>query len=84
MRFRYFLSLNIPLNKREITEKTIYLSAYNEIFINTEEEYFDRNRLYGGLGYVVNKNLKLELAYMNQFLYEGSRDQINIVALLNF
>ncbi len=32
-------------------DKAVYLSAYNEIFINTENNIFDRNRLYGGLGY---------------------------------
>ncbi|WP_245905271.1 DUF2490 domain-containing protein [Gelidibacter algens] len=45
-----------------------YLSAYNEIFINTECSVFDRNRLYGGLDDHINKNIKIELGYMNQFL----------------
>lgn len=45
-RLRYFLSCNIALNKSKLEDKTIYLSAYNEIFVNTEQNYFDRNRLY--------------------------------------
>ncbi len=84
MRFRYFLGLNIPvLNKDAETEK-IYLSAYNEIFLNTESSVFDRNRLYGGIGYRLNKHLKLELGYMNQFFENTNRDQINIIAFVNF
>jgi hypothetical protein len=84
LRFRYFLSLNIPLNHKEIIDKTIYLSAYNEIFLNANENFFDRNRLYGGMGYRVSKALRFELGYMNQFLPNTSRDQINAIAFFNF
>jgi len=82
MRFRYFLSVNIPLYKEE--ENNFYLSAYNEIFLNSESAIFDRNRLYGGIGFVVNKNLRFELGYMNQFFETSGRDQINIISFLNF
>ena len=84
MRFRYFLSLNIPLVKVENDSKHLYLSAYNEIFLNTKSSIFDRNRLYGGVGYQLNKNVKLELGYMNQFFETKSRDQINIITFINF
>jgi hypothetical protein len=84
MRFRYFLSLNIPLMKEENNSKHLYLSAYNEIFLNTESSIFDRNRLYGGIGYHLNKNIRLELGYMNQFFETSSRDQINIITFVNF
>ena len=46
MRFRYFLALNIPLCKKESTNNKYYLSAYNEIFLNTKTAIFDRNRIY--------------------------------------
>ena len=65
-------------------DKTIYLSAYNEIFLNTNAPAFDRNRLYGGIGYRLNKTFKFELAYMNQFLNQGGRDQMNISVFANF
>ncbi len=85
LRFRYFLSLNLPLNNIEIIDKTFYLSSYNEIFINHKETVFDRNRLYGGLGYKLNNLVKFEIGYMNQFLNSGkSRDQLNIITFLNF
>lgn len=85
LRFRYFLSLNVPLNNKELTDKTFYLSAYNEIFLNTTQgNYFDRNRLYGGLGYKLNPKVKFELGYMNQFLANSNRDQINIITFINF
>lgn len=84
LRFRYFLSLNLPLNNNNVVDNTWYLSAYNEIFINHEQTIFDRNRLYGGLGYRLNKTAKFELGYMNQFLNNQNRDQINIVTFISF
>ncbi|MBT3587610.1 MAG: DUF2490 domain-containing protein, partial [Flavobacteriaceae bacterium] len=61
MRLRYFLGLNIPLTKKE--NNKLYFSAYNEVFLNTEPAVFDRNRLYGGIGYRINKNIRLEAGY---------------------
>ncbi|MBT8310875.1 MAG: DUF2490 domain-containing protein [Flavobacteriaceae bacterium] len=85
MRFRYFLSLNVPLIKED--EDSIskwYLSAYNEIFLNTKSSVFDRNRLYGGIGYRLNTNIRFELGYMNQFFESSGRDQLNIITFVNF
>ncbi len=84
LRFRYFLGLAYPVMKIEDTDKELYLSAYNEIFLNTVNNVFDRNRLYGGIGFKINKSVRLELGYMNQFLNGGSRDQLNIVTFLNW
>ncbi|WP_083476267.1 DUF2490 domain-containing protein [Lacinutrix mariniflava] len=83
MRLRYFLSFNYPLNNKEIIPKTLYLSAYNEVFLNTEPSIFDRNRLYGGFGYKLNENIKFELGYMSQIFETSFRDQINIIAFIN-
>ena len=82
MRLRYFLGVNIPLTKKE--ENKYYVSAYNEIFLNTESSVFDRNRLYGGIGYHLTKNIRLEAGYMNQFFENNNRDQLNILAFVNF
>jgi len=84
MRFRYFLATNVALNHKLLVPNTIYLSAYNEIFINAKNQLFDRNRIYGGLGYMVSNNLKLEIGYMNQRFFVGNRDQINLIANFKF
>ncbi len=84
LRFRYFLGLNVAVNNKEMIDNTWYISIYNEIFLNSTGEIFDRNRLYGGIGYKLNKMLRFEVAYMNQFLPSGGRDQINLVAFVNF
>ncbi|CAM3703665.1 DUF2490 domain-containing protein [Flavobacterium saliperosum] len=82
MRLRYQLGFNIPINNKTMVEKTFYASAYNEIFINTQNTFFDRNRLYGALGYVINKNLKVEAGFMAQTLENTNRNQFQI-ALFN-
>lgn len=84
MRFRYFLGLKIPLQCKEDGTNSFYLSAYNEIFLNTKSAVFDRNRIYGGLGYQFSKDLRFELGYMNQIFETSSRDQLNIMAFVNF
>ena len=78
-RFRYFLGLNIPFK-----DSKYYVSAYNEIFLNGESNVFDRNRIYGGLGYKVSKGVKIELGYMSQVFETASRDQINVITFVNF
>lgn len=84
LRFRYFLSANLLLNSKQMRDGSVYLSAYNEIFVNDRGVLFDRNRLYGGLGYRISGMIRMELGYMNQFLGGGrNRDQVNIVTFLN-
>ncbi|MEO0899703.1 MAG: DUF2490 domain-containing protein [Bacteroidota bacterium] len=84
LRFRYFLSLNVPINHAKMKDKTWYASIYNEIFVNDQQTFFDRNRLYGGCGFKLNKNARFEVGYMNQFLNNGGRDQINLITFLSF
>jgi hypothetical protein len=81
-RFRYFVGLNIPLKIKKNTQS--YLSVYNEIFMNTNSPVFDRNRLYGGFGYNINNNIRVEIGYMNQFFEKYNRDQLNIISFVNF
>jgi hypothetical protein len=76
--------MNVALNKKQIGDKTAYLSAYNEIFINTEQNYFDRNRLYAGIGYRFSSKLRTEMGVMNQTTNNTSRNQLNIISFYNF
>lgn len=83
MRLRYFLNVNIPLNKKTLDKNAIYLAAYNEIFVNTEKPMFDRNRIYAALGIVINKNFKVEAGVMSQILEKSNRNQFQIVIFNN-
>lgn len=83
-RLRYNIFLNIPLNMTEIEEGAVYLAFYNELFLNMQKnigngksvDIFDRNRLYGGFGYVVKKNFKVQLAYMQQTTSDWNKGQL--------
>lgn len=83
-RYRYNLFLNIALNKAEMEKKTLYLSLYDEIFINGQRsigdgntvEIFDRNRFYVGLGYIIKKGLRIQFGIMNQTTDNWSKNQL--------
>ncbi len=85
-RYRYNLFLNVPLNNKELSEKTIYLALYNELFINGQREIgdertveiFDRNRFYSGLGYILNSKLKVQLAIMRQSTDAWTKQQLQL------
>lgn len=85
MRLRYFLNLRVPLNKTTLDPGAVYVSSYTELFMDVEKETaFDRNRLYGGLGYQINPKLKMEMGYMNQFMSAINRDQFNVFLFAKF
>ncbi len=79
LRLRYLLGVNIPFNNTTLIKNTVYLSAYNEVFLNTKNSIFDRNRLYGALGYVINNTLKIEVGFMAQTLEKSNRNQFQLV-----
>ena len=83
VRFRYFLALNLPITKKKMEKNAIYLSLYNEIFLNAESPVFDRDRIYGALGYVINKNLRTELGFMSQVQEKTHRNQFQVVFFNN-
>ena len=83
MRLRYFLAFKVPIIKTESSPSKLYLSAYNEVFLNTESDVFDRNRVYGGLGFQLNKNVRIEAGYMSQLFENSSRDQFNLITFVN-
>ncbi|MGY6559891.1 MAG: DUF2490 domain-containing protein [Nitritalea sp.] len=89
MRWRYFLGANFPLNKNRMGEDTWYLSAYNEIFLNSNQEdnpaIFDRNRLYGAIGYQTSPRLRFEVGFMRQSTNNPlfTRNQLQFVIFNN-
>ena len=66
MRFRYRLMVFFPLNKQKIETGTLYLGIYDELFINDKRSFFDRNRLYGGLGYQYSSNIHFQVGLLRQ------------------
>ena len=83
VRFRYQLGVNIPFNNTSLITNTWYANVYDEIFINAKKEAYDRNRLYAGIGYVINEKLRAEVGFMNQSTSNVSRNQFQIGFYLN-
>lgn len=85
-RYRYNISLTLPLNQANLNRNAVYLAFYNELFMNGQRdigdnrrvEFFDRNRLYGALGYSLRNNLRLQVGYMEQTLNNLSKGQLQV------
>ena len=83
-RFRYFLALNYPLNQNNLGKGAVYLSLYNEIFVNLEQDigrnrsvdHFDRNRSYAAIGYNVTDDVRLQFGYMHQETDDWGKGQL--------
>ncbi|MBE9489846.1 MAG: DUF2490 domain-containing protein [Bacteroidetes bacterium] len=82
-RFRYRLMIFVPLNKPIIEKGTLFLGVYDEIFINTEETFFDRNRLYAALGYQINKDINLQGGMMHQQVNNTGKWHIQFALIFN-
>lgn len=74
-RFRYRFNGFLPLNHKTIVPGTFFLSAYDEIFLNPKGPVFERNRVYGGVGYQFDQHLILQAGYVNQANYNYAAAQ---------
>ncbi|MEO1054230.1 MAG: DUF2490 domain-containing protein [Bacteroidota bacterium] len=77
-RIRYRAMVTVPLNNKTMQKGTLFLSAYDEIFIGFGEnvsQAFDQNRLYFALGHQFNDSGNVQLGYLNQIALKG--DGIN-------
>lgn len=85
-RFRYRLNLIVPINKKKVENNTVFVSAFNEIFLTDTPPYFMRNRVYLGLGYQATDFLTIQAGWVNQFNYnlkeKGGKN--NVLVSLNF
>jgi hypothetical protein len=85
-RFRYNLFADIPINREDLGKGAIYVALHNEIFINGERdigdgrtvEQFDRNRLYGAIGYGLTDRMKVQVGYMQQTTDLLSKGQLQV------
>ncbi len=77
-RFRFMMGVTLPLNHKDLREKTLYLIANDELFINFKSPLFDRNRYFAGLGYKINKYFRVEAGYLVQAYENDSRGQFQL------
>lgn len=72
-RVRYRLNAFLPLNHTTLEPGTVFLSAFDEIFLNPIGPVFERNRLYVGVGYQFNARLTAQAGWVNQTNYNPAR-----------
>ncbi|MGI4740095.1 MAG: DUF2490 domain-containing protein [Janthinobacterium lividum] len=80
LRFRYLASLRLPLGPKSDPNPKWYLAIKDELRISNLTNPFDSNRVWGGVGYILNKNLGGELLWMTQF--DGGQNRSNYVAFI--
>ncbi|PHR93884.1 MAG: hypothetical protein COA80_13170 [Leeuwenhoekiella sp.] len=87
MRYRYMLNAKIPLNKPEISAKTLYLWTAAEVFLNGKQSVvmpniYDRTWFFGGGGYKFSDAVWAEMAYMREVTNAQTKGQL-IVSLFH-
>ena len=82
-RIRYLLRVTVPLNKKTIEKHTLFLTFYDELFINFSSTPFDRNRLYGAIGYQFLPNLNIQLGYLAQTVNTTTRHYLQTAVFYN-
>ena len=79
-RFRYRLQLAVPINKKELSDNTLFFIANDEVFLGfgkgIGKNILDQNRLYCALGWRFNQACNLQMGYLNQLIVK--RDGIHI------
>lgn len=78
-RFRYKLTVYVPINKPAFEKHTLFLSFNEEIFMQSGKSIiyntFEDNRIFAGLGYNLNEVWQLQAGYMNTFRHDGAPDK---------
>lgn len=85
-RFRYRMALTLPINKEKVEANTLFVNAFNEIFLGPNAPTFKRNRFFSGIGYQFNDYVNTNLGYVwqREFATSGNRNLHFLYIGLNF
>lgn len=86
-RFRYRIALTVPIQSNEIKAGVSYIQCWNELFFTDKATYFERNRIYTGIGHKLNSNVTIQTGYLHQFDYnltdEIGRDFLQLSLIID-
>lgn len=75
-RFRYKIMMYYPLTKPHLDPQTLFLSFYEEIFMQAGKsiiyDHFEDNRIYLGMGYIIDENWQLQTGFQWTFRHLNS------------
>ncbi len=77
-RVRYLLRISIPINRKEVSKNTLFVTLYDEVFLHFSNNAFDRNRLYSALGFQFTKNANFQLGYLLQTVGSKSKNFLQV------
>ena len=80
-RARYMFSAKGPLSKNE--GSPLFLFFYDEVFLHIDDNPFNQNRLYGALGYNVNKNMNIQAGYLRHRNGDLNLNRLQLAVFLN-
>jgi len=75
-RFRYRLATAVPINQKKMGPKTFYFTAYDEVFFTNIAPYFERNRVFAGVGYPFSKHFTVQPGWLYQFDYRSNNTKV--------
>lgn len=92
MRLRYLFGLDFPLNQTTMDPGAVYLSLYNELFVNVNRDigdnrrvdHFDRNRLYLAVGRALRNSRRVQFGYMHQQTNSVGKGQLQFSLIQQF
>ena len=82
-RVRYMLAINVPLNKPEMEKGAIYLSLYDEVFLETDVWGLGQNRLYSALGYRISAPVAIQAGYLYQVVWGSKNHRLQLGVAYN-
>lgn len=82
-RFRYRLMLFVPINRPKIEPGVLFLGFYDEVFVNDQKTFFDRNRLYGALGYQYSASISIQAGMLHQQVNDFGKWYLQFAIVLN-
>jgi len=65
-RLRYRINPTIAINHASIVPNTLFVSAFDEIFLGNANPHLERNRYYIGMGYQCSSSLAIQTGFINQ------------------
>ncbi|HYG14501.1 MAG TPA: DUF2490 domain-containing protein [Bacteroidia bacterium] len=74
-RYRYRFTSALPINSKEFKKGTLFSIIWTELFLTNRKPYFERTRLFGGLGYQFTEVFTLQAGWINQYDYSLKGDQ---------
>ena len=80
-RARYMLSVKFPISKNE--ESPLFVSLYDEMFLNISDSPFDQNRLFAALGYQINKQMNFQVGYLRHRSGGLNLNRLQLAVFLN-